>query len=227
MLTAVQETVYPKQPSVIQAKSTSTPPFKVGGAIPTTRELRRFTLNEYQHLIDLGLFHEDERLELLDGLLVEMSPINPRHAECIDKLSEVLHFLLYKKARIRVQSPIALEGRASQPQPDVTIAIRRPEGYADRHITAQEVLLLIEVADSSLHTDQTDKLEIYAAEGIKEYWIFNLVDSQVEVYQEPYLSATGEGGYKLKRTYASNDTVSTQAFPECQIALNEILPRGS
>lgn len=228
MLTAVQEKVYPKQPSVIGAKSTPKPPsFKGGTAIPKARELRRFTLDEYQQLIDLGLFHEDERIELLDGLLVEMSPINPRHAVCVDKLSRVVNHLLYNKAWIRVQAPITIEGRASQPQPDVAIAVLQPEVYEERHVKAEEVFLLVEVADSSLHSDQTDKLELYASAGVPEYWIVNLVDNRLEVYQEPYLLETGEGGYKVKRIYLRNDTVSTQAFPECQVALNEILPRGS
>lgn len=228
MLTTVQEKVYPKQPSVIQAKSSLKPrPSKVGGAIPKASELRRFTLDEYQHLIDLGLFHEDERIELLDGLLVEMSPINPRHAVCVDKLSRVVNHLLYNKAWIRVQAPITIEGRASQPQPDIAIAVLQPEVYEERHVKAEEIFLLVEVADSSLQGDQTDKLELYATAGISEYWIVNLVDNRLEVYQEPYLLDTGEGGYKVKRIYLRNDTVSTQAFPECQVALNEILPRGS
>jgi len=126
-----------------------------------------------------------------------------------------------------VQAPITLEGRSSQPQPDVTIALLQQEAYEERHVKAEEVLLLIEVADSSLHGDQTDKLEIYASAGVIEYWIVNLVDNQLEVYQVPYLSATGEGNYKIKRTYARDETISPQAFPDCPIALNEVLPRGS
>ena len=223
MLTAVQEPVKTKQPMAIQPRfKQDKPPVE---NVQGTR-LRRFSLDEYQQLIELGFFDEDERIELLDGLLVEMSPINPRHAECVDKLSEVLHFLLYKKAWIRVQSPVTLEGRTSQPQPDLTVAVRRTEGYADRHMAAPEILLLIEVADSSLHGDQTDKLNIYAAVGISEYWIVNLVDNQLEVYQEPYLSVTGEGNYKVKRTYTRDETVSLQAFPDCQINLSEVLPRS-
>ncbi len=223
MLTAVQEQVYEKQPSIVQVGTNSG---KSSDPFARSR-LRRFSLDEYQHLIELGFFDEDERIELLDGLLVEMSPINPRHAVCVDKLGGLLNHLLYKKAWIRVQAPITLEGRSSQPQPDVTIALLQQEAYEERHVKAEEVLLLIEVADSSLHGDQTDKLEIYASAGVIEYWIVNLVDNQLEVYQVPYLSATGEGNYKIKRTYARDETISPQAFPDCPIALNEVLPRGS
>lgn len=232
MAVAIQETVQEQSQknwsSTIQAVGVpKLPPFTVvSGQMGVTRDLRRFTLDEYQHLIELGIF-EDERLELIDGLLVEMSPINPRHAICVDKLSRLVNHLLYNKAWIRVQAPITIEGRASQPQPDVAIAILQPEVYEERHVKAEEIFLLVEVADSSLYSDRTDKLELYASAGISEYWIVNLVDNQLEVYQEPFLSATGEGGYKVKRTYARNDTVALQAFPECQVALNEILPRGS
>lgn len=83
---------------------------------------------------------------------------------------------------------------------------------------------MIEVFDSSLLTDQTDKLKLYASAGIAEYWIVNLVDDQLEVYQEPYLSASGEGAYRIKQTYRRGETVSPQIFPECEIALQEILP---
>lgn len=233
MTVALQETV-PEQlqinrSSAIQSISASKlPPFTaISGTTSATRQLRRFTLSEYQHLIELGIFNEDERLELLDGLLVEMSPINPRHAVCVDKLSRVINHLLYNKAWIRVQAPITIEGRSSQPQLDVTVAFLQPEVYEERHVKAGEIFLLVEVADSSLYGDQTDKQELYASAGIPEYWIVNLVDNQLEVYQEPYLSATGEGSYKLKRTYMRNETVSIQAFPDCPIALNEVLPRGS
>lgn len=156
-----------------------------------------------------------------------MSPINPRHAACVDKLGRLMNHLLYNKAWIRVQAPITIEGRSSQPQPDAAVALLQPEVYEERHVKAEEIFLLVEVADSSLEGDQTDKLEIYASAGISEYWIVNLIDNQLEVYQEPYLSATGKGKYKIQRTYSRKDTVSIQAFPECQIALNEVLPRGS
>ncbi|MCB0062485.1 MAG: Uma2 family endonuclease [Caldilineaceae bacterium] len=189
--------------------------------------LRRFSLTEFQHLVELGIFGEDERIELLDGLLVEMSPINPRHAECVDNLNETFTVLLHRKARVRVQSPITLEGQSSQPQPGVSVAVRRAEGYGERHMNAAEIFLLIEVADSSLNSDQTDKLKLYAAAGIPEYWIVNLVDNQLEVYQEPYFSATGEGAYKRKRTYSREETVAPQSFPECEVALTDILPKGS
>lgn len=229
MLSVVQEKVYQQQPSAIEAISRLKAPSvkDVNGKSSATRQLRRFTLSEYQHLIELDIFDEDERLELLDGLLVEMSPINPRHAVCVDKLSRVINHLFYNKAWIRVQAPITIEGRSSQPQPDVTVAFLQPEVYEERHVKAEEIFLLVEVAESSLYGDQNDKQELYASAGIPEYWIVNLVDSQLEVYQEPYLSATGEGSYKIKRTYTRDETVFSQAFPDCPIALNEVLPRGS
>ena len=137
---AIQAVGAPKQPSFTAVSSTTAAP----------RKLRRFTLSEYQHLTELGIFDEDERLELLDGLLVEMSPINPRHALCVDKLSRVINHLLYNKAWIRVQAPITIEGRSSQPQPDVAVAFLQPEIYEERHVKAEEIFLLIKVADMAI-----------------------------------------------------------------------------
>ncbi len=223
MLATVAEQVHHEQTRILQKGRPK------NGVANRSEEfhLRRFSLDEFQHLVELGFFDEDERIELLDGLVVEMSPINPRHAVCVDKLGGLINHLLYQKAWIRVQAPITLEGSASQPQPDLTVALLQPEAYEERHVNAQEVLLLIEVSDSSLHTDQMDKLALYAIAGISEYWIVNLVDNQVEVYQEPYLSIAGEGNYKIKRTYSRDEVIAPQAFSDCKIALNDILPRGS
>lgn len=137
----------------------------VSGQIGVTKDLRRFTLAEYQHLIELGIFGEDERLELIDGLVVEMSPIRPSHAACVDNLNGLINHLLYNKAWVRVQAPITIERRSAQPQPDAVIAILQPEVYEERQVRAEEISLLIEVADSLLHGDKTDKLELYAAAG--------------------------------------------------------------
>ena len=132
----------------------------VSGQIGVTKDLRRFTLAEYQHLIELGIFGEDERLELIDGLVVERSPIRPSHAACVDNLNGLINHLLYNKAWVRVQAPITIERRS-----DAVIAILQPEVYEERQVRAEEISLLIEVADSLLHGDKTDKLELYAAAG--------------------------------------------------------------
>jgi Uma2 family endonuclease len=190
----------------------------------TELPLRRFSVDEYNRLIGTGLLAEDEQLELIDGLILAMSPINPKHAGCLDTLLELFFPSINKRAILRLQSPITLEISASQPQPDLTLVSARPKGYFDRHPTVQEVLLIVEVADSSLEDDQERKLELYARSGIPEYWIANLVDEQFEVYRDPYTSVTGKADYKTKLTFTRGQTLAPLAFPDCQIAVEQVIP---
>ncbi len=187
--------------------------------------LRRFSLAEYQQLIAMGFFHKDERLELINGFVQEMSPINPKHAECVDQLVELFFAQLLKRARIRIQSPVSLEVRSSQPEPDVALAAVRPAGYADQHPDAANIFLIVEISDSTLEKDQEEKLELYAASGIVEYWIVNLVDEQFEVYRDPFISAIGKAAYRTKLTFIHGQTVTPLAFPDCQIDVSQVLPK--
>lgn len=222
MIAAAQESPVQKQQSEPNLHRTPTlkAPIWVGGS-----HLRRFSLQEYQQLIALGFFHEDERLELINGFVQEMSPINPRHAECVDQLYEVLVISLRKRARVRQQNPVALQVHASQPEPDFAIVAARPEGYADRHPSAKEIFLIIEISDSTLEKDQAEKLELYAAASIPEYWIVNLVDEQFEVYRDPFISAIGKAAYRTKLTFIHGQSVTPLAFPDCQIDVSQVLPK--
>ncbi len=222
MIAAVQERPAQKQQSEPNLKRILNPktPVLVGGL-----HLRRFSLEEYQQLIALGFFHEDERLELINGFIQEMSPINPKHAECVDQLVELFFAQLLKRARIRIQSPVALEVRSSQPEPDVALAAVRPTGYADQHPDAENIFLIVEISDSTLEKDQAEKLELYAASGIVEYWIVNLVDEQFEVYRDPFVSAIGKAAYRTKLTFIHGQSVSPLAFPDCQIDVSQVLPK--
>jgi Uma2 family endonuclease len=192
--------------------------------LPTELPLRRFSVDEYQRLIAAGILGADERLELIDGLILTMSPINPKHADCVDRLTFALIRRLDEQVRVRIQSPITLEVRFAQPQPDVTLALARPQGYADRHPGAGEVLLVIEVSDSTLEDDRDEKLQLYAVAGLPEYWILNLVDMLLEVYQEPYLAVNGEATYQRKQTFTSDQTVAPLLLPNCQIDLSQVFP---
>lgn len=190
----------------------------------TELPLRRFSIGEYNRLIETSLLAEDEQLELIDGLILEMSPINPKHAGCLDALLGLFFPYTHKRAILRLQSPITLEISSSQPQPDLTLVTTRPKGYFDRHPTVQEILLIVEVSDSSLEDDQERKLALYARSGIPEYWIVNLVDERVEVYLAPDVSATGKADYKTKLTFIRGQTLAPLEFPDCQIEVSQILP---
>lgn len=190
----------------------------------TELPLRRLSIGEYQWLIDEGTLAEDERVELLDGLIVDMSPTNPRHANCLDKLASQLYWSIQRRARVRVQSPVELQSAYSQPEPDISVVVERQDEYDDRLPGAEDILLVIEISDSSLEKDQESKLQLYAAAGIRDYWIVNLIDSQFEIYRDPHHSASGKYEYRTKLTCLSGDTINLLAYPDCQISVSDILP---
>jgi Uma2 family endonuclease len=144
----------------------------------------RLTRDEYYRLGEAGILGEDDRVELLDGQLVDMSPIGPRHAIVVDALAELLIMAVAGRAGVRVQHPIALDA-LTEPQPDIAL-VRRPwHRYPDAHPQPEDVFLLIEVDDTSLETDRGAKLELYARAGIREFWIVDLTTNGVFVHRQP------------------------------------------
>ncbi len=187
--------------------------------------LRRFTLEEYHQLIDIGFFNEDERVELLAGVLVSMSPIYPPHANTVDLLLYVFSSLLTRAGiRLRVQGPISIPELESEPEPDLVILRVSDVDFTQRHPYPQEVLLAAEVSDSSLTYDRTRKGAIYAQAGIPEYWIWNLVDGSLEVYRDPHTPASGDAVYRTKSTFGRGESVAPLAFPDFAVAVDDVLP---
>jgi Uma2 family endonuclease len=143
----------------------------------------RLTVADYHRLGDAGILGKDDRVELLDGQLVDMSPIGPRHALAVDALTELLVHAVAGRAHVRVQNPVTLDS-GSEPQPDLTV-VRRPwSGYPRAHPGPADILLLIEVADSSLELDLGAKRAIYARAGIAEFWIVDLTTDTVLVHRD-------------------------------------------
>lgn len=141
----------------------------------------RITLEHYHRLGQAGIFGEDDRVELLDGQLVDMSPIGPRHAFAVDMLTELLVLAVAGRATVRVQNPIELNG-TTEPQPDIAL-VRR--GSPNAHPQSNDVFLLVEVADISLELDRGAKLELYAKAGIREFWIVDVTTNGVLVHRMP------------------------------------------
>ncbi|HVZ74343.1 MAG TPA: Uma2 family endonuclease [Polyangia bacterium] len=135
---------------------------------------------EYERLVELGVFGEDDRIELLGGVLVEMTPQYPPHASTVQRLNRVLTRIAGERAELRPQLPFAASDE-SMPEPD--FALVAPGRYDDAHPSA--AFLIVEVADSSLRMDRRLKAEIYARAEVPEYWIVNLVDRLVEVHRQP------------------------------------------
>lgn len=176
--------------------------------------VRRITRAEYDRMVALGLF-QDERVELIRGVLVKMSPQLAPHASTIRKLTQLLMAQLQARFALSIQSPLALSDD-SEPEPDVAIV---PLGdYDAEH--PRTALLIIEVADSSLQKDRR-KAAVYASAGIGEYWIVNLGARTVEIYA----SLNGDR-YTEVRTLHADDVLRPAAVPDVAIAVAEILPKA-
>ena len=190
----------------------------------TTLPVRRFTLDEYHHLIEIGFLQEDDRVELLNGWIVAKMGINPPHASSLTRLSRRLGRLLGHDWIIREQTSLTIPSSDSEPEPDVVVVPGPEEVYDDRHPYPKDVVLLAEVADSSLSEDRGEKLQTYARAKIAVYWIVNLIDRRVEVYTQP------RGGknptYKQHTDYGPDDAVPVVigGKERGRIAVKELLP---
>ena len=178
---------------------------------------RRFTLDEYHRMGRAGVFHEDDRVELLDGRIVEMTPIGPGHAGCIGALTGLLARLVGDRAVVWVQNPIDLSERA-EPQPDLALLAPRADAYRSAHPRPTDILLVIEVADSSLEYDRDVKLPLYAAAGVAEIWLVNLPGDSVAVYRDP-----GPRGFTTLHTARRGDTLTALRFPGVVLRVDDIL----
>lgn len=185
--------------------------------------IKRFTLDEYHHLIDLGFLTEDDRVELIRGELVQMAAKGTSHSVCNTKLIRELERLIGDRAVIRPQEPIILPAD-SEPEPDIVIALGQPDDYLLNHPHPNDILLVIEVSDSTLKYDQTTKLSLYAQNQIQDYWIVNLVATQLERYSQPYQDRQGNFGYRVKQISLQNETVTLPNFPDLLIDLNRVFP---
>lgn len=145
---------------------------------------RRFNVEEYHRLAEVGILGEDDRVELIEGALLEMSPIGSRHAGIVTKLHRLLERRVGDAAIVWEQNPIIL-GDGSEPQPDLVLLQPRADFYTGAHPRAADVLLVVEVADTSLTYDREVKLPLYARHGIPEAWLVDLRADRVELHQLP------------------------------------------
>jgi Uma2 family endonuclease len=145
---------------------------------------RRFTVDEYHRMAETGILGADERVELLDGYIVPMSPIGARHAGSVNRLTRLLVGRLGETATVGVQNPVILNERW-EPQPDIAVLAFRPDDYVERHPGPDDILLIVEVADSSTYVDRRVKLPSYAAFRVPEVWLVNLEADRVEIYLDP------------------------------------------
>jgi Uma2 family endonuclease len=191
-------------------------------ALPETA-IRRWTREEYDRLIDLGVFRPGERLELLDGWLVVREPQGTRHSTAIRRVLAVLRRTLGDVWQIDSQLPIALDD-LSEPEPDVSVVPGNPDSY--RHEHPSRPLLIVEVAESSYRIDHEYKASLYARAAVPEYWIVDLVRETVEVHREPEASAAARYGWRYGRvdTLRPPAHVAPLLAPDRPLGVAELLP---
>ena len=176
----------------------------------------RLTRRDYRRMGEAGILGEDDRVELLEGQLIEMASIGPRHALAVDALTEMLVLAAAGQAVVRVQNPVVLDD-TSEPQPDFAL-LRRPwDGYPHDHPPPADIYLLIEVADSSLGFDRGPKLELYARSGIREFWVVDLTTNRVLVHRNP-----NDGRYDSISSVDMSGTLRVEALPGVTIPVASI-----
>ncbi|MDH3292605.1 MAG: Uma2 family endonuclease [Gemmatimonadota bacterium] len=176
-----------------------------------------FTVADYHRLAELGILHEDDRVELLNGQVIVMGPIGPRHAGCVDALNRLLSRLVGDFGIVRVRNPVVL-GHRAEPEPDLAILRPRADWYRGSHPRPNDVLLVVEVADTSLEYDRDVKLPLYAAASIPEVWLVDLDGERIEAYRAP-----GSEGYGDLVTASRGETLSALHLAGLTLGVDEIL----
>jgi Uma2 family endonuclease len=188
-------------------------------AAPPVLATRRhpFTVEDFHRMGEAGVLTERDRVELIEGEIVDMNPIGLRHAACVDRLTELLAEALQKRATLRVQNPLDV-GERTTLQPDLCLLRRSSDFYASRAPTPADTLLVIEVADSSLPYDRGVKLPLYARSGVPEVWLVDLEAGRIEVHREPMAA-----GYCLTRRVFPGDRIAPEALPGLELAVADVL----
>ena len=189
-------------------------------ARPATGRARRlFTREDYHSMGRMGVLGPDERLELIEGEIIVMSPAGIRHSSCVLRLTEAFNTeRLAGRALVHVQNSMAASN-ISEPEPDVMLLAYREDRYASRRPQPDDVILLIEVSDSSLKYDHDTKLPLYAESGIREVWIVDLQHDEIESHREP-----GPDGYRAMRRFLPGDSLAPTALPDLELQASWIMP---
>ena len=182
-----------------------------------TPQRTQITVERFQKMMATGVITPQDRIELIAGEMIDMAPIGGPHAWAVTQLATQLIRILGDRNVVWAQSPIVLSDR-SQPQPDLCVLRRRDEGYGRALPTGGDVLLLVEVADTTLSFDRGKKLELYARQRIPEYWIVNLADKRLETYRQP-----GPAGYEVEFALKAGEDAVLALLPDVVVRLSEVL----
>jgi Uma2 family endonuclease len=175
------------------------------------------TADEFEQMGRAGIFHPDARLELLEGEIYQMSPIGVPHAACVDFLSRFFNRHFGDRMIVRGQNPIRLSD-LSEPQPDIALLRWRDDFYRHAHPTPADVLLVIEVADTSVESDRSYKVPLYARAGISEAWLVNLPEESIELFAEP-----ADGAYQISKVFSRGEEVQSHGVADLRVPVADVL----
>jgi Uma2 family endonuclease len=178
---------------------------------------RAFTVEDYHRMVQAGILREDDRVELLDGEILEMAPIGSKHAACVDRLNQLFSDRVRKRAIVRIQNPIGI-GERSEPQPDLTLVRPRADFYSQGHPGPGDILLVVEVAETSVEVDRDLKVPLYARAGIAEVWLVDLSGESIEVFQR-----ASPQGYQEIRRVRRGDRLAPRALPDLDLVVHDLL----
>lgn len=178
---------------------------------------RRFTVDDYFRMVEAGILSEDDRVELIDGEVVAMSPIGLRHLASVDRATRVFIRQAGDAAIVRVQGSVRLD-LFNQPEPDVVLLKPRSDFYASAHAGPEDILLVVEVADSSIAYDRSVKTELYARCGVLEYWLVDLTADLITVFSQPV-----RGAYMQRQQVGRGADLAPTQLPTCVIPSDELL----
>jgi len=184
---------------------------------PADVKRHTFTAEEYRAMGDAGVLGEDDRVELLGGEIVDMAPIGSRHLACVVALTHLLVEASGRRWFVSAQNPVRLSGR-DEPQPDLALLGRRPDPAAPTPPGPEELLLVVEVSDTTLAYDRNVKLPLYSRAGIREAWIVDLPGRRVEVHSEP-----GPGGYRDVQAFGPEEAIVSAALGGVSLPVDEVL----
>ncbi len=177
----------------------------------------RFTVEEFHRMAESRILTGDSRVELVEGELIEMTPIGSRHAACVDRLNRLFSQRVGEAAIVRVQNPIRLS-RLSELQPDLVLARPKPDFYAEAHPGPEAILLVVEVAETSAGVDREVKVPLYAQAGISEVWLVTLTQRTIAIYRDPTPT-----GYREVRSIGLGEVLSPLALPEIVLPTEVVL----
>lgn len=178
---------------------------------------RRFDADEYQQMGRARILSEDDRVELINGEILTMTPIGPRHNAAVNRANRALASAVGDRAIVQVQGSVRLD-LWNEPQPDLVLLTPAPDFHASRLPGPAEILLIIEVAESSLDYDSEVKARLYAAAGVVEYWLVDLTASTVTCSKVP-----SAGGYQRHEQRHSGESIAPEALPQCSIPVDALL----